>query len=88
MFKIGDRVHWWSAAGGGRTTKNGEIVAIVPPGKNFRLVEKELAKTHKFRSAYGGGNRRAHESFVVLVPPAKGNIPMLYWPRVSALRKT
>lgn len=87
-FSIGDKVEWTSSSNARKTTKTGEIVAVVAPGPRFTVSFQKIAEQHNAVSMYGGGMPRDYESYLVLVPPAtprsKGK---LYWPLVSKLRK-
>lgn len=70
-FKLGAMVTWSSQAGGRTTTKVGEIVAVVPPGKK----PKDVA---------GAGSSRDHESYVVKARDSRGH-DKRYWPLVKYL---
>ncbi len=82
-FQLGDRVKWWSAAGGGQADKVGEVVAIIRAGARPDNIS-------------GVGLSRNHESYVVRASATsddngRGQVrtkrPRLYWPRVSKLER-
>jgi hypothetical protein len=97
QFKVGDKVTWDSQAGGGWTSKAGEVVAVVPPfdgDARYTLWEMAPMSLKSPKGLTAGapvyamfdGWQRDHECYLVLVPhPGKGK-PSLYCPRVSALR--
>lgn len=79
VFQLGDIVEWSSQSAGIRTTKRGEIVAIVP---SWASVEN--CTTFRINNP---GMWRAHESYVIRAS-ATGNPPLrTYWPVVSLLKK-
>lgn len=92
-FVVCDVVRWSSQAAGGATTKDGEIVLVVPPGAEgaqavTRYIDQRVrAGTH--RSAFGGGSGRDTESYVVEVRVGKSMRakPVLYWPVARLLEK-
>ena len=79
-MQIGDRVEWTSQSASYRTTKRGEIVAVVPAETP---PEQCLPDGMRCGSPTGFGMRRDHESYLVKVD-GKGR--GLYWPRVKHLR--
>ena len=87
-FENGEKVTWFSQAGGNTRQKTGYIYAEVPArtdaGDLIRAAE--VAGTH--RSTYGGGIPRNHTSYLVVVPAktSKGK-PILYWPVTSKLKR-
>ncbi len=90
-FKIGDRVEWDSQANRGQWTKIGTVLAIVPanelPLRVFDPIERETGYSSTFdpRTLV-----RNHESYVVAVDQigkVRKRKPVLYYPRVTALRK-
>jgi hypothetical protein len=87
-FNIGDSVGWISKDQKTNKIKIffGEVVAVVPPEKDFREIEEELRSKFVFFAYWSGGTWRTEESYAVLtVTP--GHLPRLYWPRVRALEK-
>ena len=90
-FSVGDEVEWISQAGGHWTTKQGEVVAVIPAGDP---INKHLCRVmHDFNIwrkhlAYGGGFRRSEESYLVLIGRNDPNVKtMLYWPRTKHLKR-
>jgi hypothetical protein len=79
-MQIGDRVEWTSQSARFRTTKRGEIVAVIPPETPPGQC---LPDGFRCGSPTGFGMRRNHESYLVKVD-GKGR--GLYWPRVRHLR--
>lgn len=76
-FKVGDAVEWTSQAGGFARTKRGEVIEVVPPGRD---------PTTKIRDR---GMYRDHESYVVravALGRRSGDRRATYWPRASSLR--
>lgn len=73
-FKLGDCVYWESQAGGFTKKKIGVVDQVVPIGKIPNAKAYRILGT-------GFGMSRNHESYAVKV------VNVLYWPRVSALRK-
>lgn len=89
-FKIGDVVEWTSSSAGVAKTKRGPIVLVVPAGKAGDRVAIDYmnAKKRTHRNCWGGGWRRDEVSYVVEVPGATPKAkPILYWPRVAALKR-
>ena len=83
QFKKGDKVEWDSTSNGSTTSKQGEVVAVVPPKGN---PPTGRFTGHVLRTD-GGGLPRDHESYLVSVPgPGPKAKPRMYWPRVSALK--
>lgn len=78
-MKIGDRVEWTSQSASFRTTKRGEIVAVVPAETP---PERCVPDGYRCGSPAGFGMSRDHESYLVKVD-GKGR--GLYWPRVKHL---
>lgn len=78
-MKIGDRVTWTSQSQAYRTTKVGEIIAIVPAGTPPGDM---LPAGFKCNSSPGYGFPRKHESYLVRV---EGKGRRAYWPRVARL---
>lgn len=78
-MRVGDRVEWTSQSGSYRTTKRGEIVAVVPAET---APERCMPDGYHCGSPTGFGMRRSHESYLVKVD-GKGR--GLYWPRVKHL---
>jgi len=85
-MKIGDKVEWSSQAQGSSTKKEGIICAIIPPRTNPRKIIK--GKDANLRRMFDGWDRDG-ESYIVKVIPGKTDRskPVLYWPRVSGLKK-
>lgn len=73
-FTLGQQVQWTSQSRGSSTTKCGEVVAVVPPGKR----PSRSAFPDLYRGAACGLGRN-HETYVVRVGHRH------YWPRVSGL---
>ena len=91
-FKVGDWAEWTSTAGGSTKTKQGECVAVVPPGgKAYEYAAALCVESNKIcvASAMAGcGVPRDHESYIFALPASpKGRVRKLYWPRVSGLSK-
>lgn len=78
-MKPGDRVEWTSQSQGRSTTKRGEIIVVVPAGKQAR----KYAPRYACSNIWNFGHSRNHESYLVKVD-GKGN--HLYWPRVAHLK--
>jgi hypothetical protein len=79
-MQIGDRVEWTSQSASFRTTKHGEIVAVVPAETP---PERCIPGGMRCGSPTGFGMHRDHESYLVKVD---GKGFGLYWPRVKHLR--
>jgi hypothetical protein len=75
-FKTGDRVTWTSQANGRTVEKTGEVIEVVPAGKDPKT------KIH------GAGLWRQHESYVVhaVKDTKSGKKTAIYWPIVSLLK--
>ena len=91
-FKVGDWAEWSSTAGGSTKTKQGECVAVVPPGgKSDKYAAALYVKSNKIYVASAMdscGTPRDHESYIFALPALpKGRVRKLYWPRVSGLSK-
>lgn len=81
-FKLHDLVRWASQVAGRKTTKEGEVVEIIPP----KTVPKDVHGVSRHQVG------REHESYVVLVEkksrnPKRPKKPARYWPIVSKLIK-
>lgn len=77
-FKLGDLVEWKSQSAGSLTTKQGVVVAVLPPGTRPNLeMYRSLAKK--------AGMGRDHESYIIKVEEshARGTY---YWPLVRNLK--
>jgi len=85
-FAVGDKVGWISKFGNRVEIKKGEVVAVVPPEKDFREVEKELSEKSFFLSYWSGGTWSKKESYAVITTE-EGHLSRLYWPRVELLDK-
>lgn len=85
-FHIGDSIGWISKNQTSVEIKKGQIVAIVPPEKDFREIEEELSQKSVFLAYWSGGTWRKEESYAVMVT-IHGHLPRLYWPRVDSLEK-
>lgn len=75
-MKLGDVVVWTSQAGGHSKTKEGTIVAVVPPNGDPRDYIPDGLKLD------GPGYPRNTESYLIRVR----NLTKLYWPFVGNLR--
>lgn len=86
-FKVGDKVLWESQSSGSRTTKEGTVYKVIPPGATPYINEPTLL-TFPYHKLLFDGMPRNHESYLVVVPGGKTSNakPKLYWPRVSHLR--
>lgn len=87
-MQIGDKVTWRSQAAGSTTEKIGEIVVVVPAGKHPHEAMSVELKRQNLPRRYDGWPRD-HESYIVAVKKGKTDkaLPVLYWPRVSGLKK-
>jgi hypothetical protein len=90
-YQVGDEVSWTSSAAGTTKAKRGKVVAVVPSNTHCSLRDL-LGETwtRRFRlmmdTIYPYG--RSHESYIVEVSGSTPNqLPVIYWPRVSQLRK-
>lgn len=85
-LSVGDIVTWTSQANGSTIEKRGEVVIVLPAGKQRRHYMNQPAGSWDLSPMNGAQQTRNHESYLVLVRPAKGNAkPKLYWPMVKAL---
>ncbi len=88
-FKIGDRVRWSSQSSGSKTTKEGEVVAVVPHLRELGDVQDQYLcsrPSNNITPVELSGLPRKGESYLVLVRIGNRK-PRLYWPRVKGLEK-
>ncbi len=96
-LKVGTKVRWLSKAGGYEVENRGEIICIVPAGRQPFVLKVDDQKNYSLpdgrkipyaRTRYGGGIPRNGVSYIVRVPNPKNPhaAESYYWPRVSALR--
>ena len=91
-FKVGDRVVWRSQAQGRFVEKRGVVFCVVPPGKRMDRSEAlyhlqtQFAENATWRADFGGMARK-EESYLVAIPGTDRKLPVVYWPRTSALRE-
>lgn len=91
-FKVGDRVRWTSQANGGHVEKRGVVFCVVPAGKRIdkRFAKEELSRENinkvRWATDFISGLGRKHESYLVVVPGTGRSMPVVYWPRTTALR--
>jgi len=85
-FAVGDSVGWLSKSQTGVEILKGQVVAIIPPEKDFCKVEEELAGKGVFLPYWSGGTWRKKECYAVMIF-APGRVPRLHIPRVEALEK-
>lgn len=78
MFDVNVKVIWTSASGGFSKTKQGMIVAVVPPGRD----PKDFIPTGYSFKNHRSPRPRAYVSYLVRVEGTK----KLYWPVVSDLK--
>ena len=96
-LNIGDKVRWKSQANGNFTMKEGEVIAVVPPGvipAGFSTGwTKELNPAlDLIRADYSlerlsCGTTRSTESYLIAVQRSGRQKPLLYWPREGHLQK-
>lgn len=86
-FEVGDKVKWTSSGKTGVKEKTGEVVCVVPAGKQF--VVKNLPKDCQGLRRLFDGIVRPEQSYIVkVVPGSTGRAaPILYWPRVQHLER-
>ena len=83
-IKVGDQVRWISQASGGYAEKQGQVLALIPPGVDAsQFLPADVMKSHiKFQ------NKSTNERALVRVMAGKNkDIPHYYAARVSALEK-
>ena len=91
-FNVGDRVVWRSQAQGSFVEKRGVVFYVVPPGermdrsKALYHLRVQYAENATWRADFGGMARK-EESYLVAIPGTDRKLPVVYWPRTSALRE-
>ncbi|CDQ10595.1 conserved protein of unknown function [Acidithiobacillus ferrivorans] len=96
-LKAGTKVRWLSKSSGYEVENRGEIICIVPAGRQPFVLKENDQKNYTLpdgqkipyaRTRYGGGMPRCAVSYIVRVPNPKTPhaAETYYWPRVSALQ--
>jgi len=82
-YDVGDLVKWKSCG----TVKEGEIMAVVPPGYYPPVFEFEDLPDFSSKSFSGGAPRKSVSYLIALIPKGRCRVRRLYWPHVEHLNR-